>query len=193
MPISSKARVRSEAAAMCSSLDCGLGVDLQDAKTIEERRNNQITRVLSGCLVFKCLVFSIGGKIVGSVEINIWAANFVSLQHSERWGIYVNRDQILSTNIGVTQLVNIRYACSSYFTSGTFPCCSVTKAIIFVVGEHRFPHQTLLHFDHTMGAVVIVDWGPLSRSPTDNEHLHRFVSTNTVAPVVAFLEAQVWL
>jgi len=51
---------------------------------------------------------SVGGKVVWRVEIDRWTAHLVSLQHSE-WGcIYVNGYEVLSADIRVAQLMDIR-------------------------------------------------------------------------------------
>jgi len=46
---------------------------------------------------------------------------------------------------------------------------------------------------HTVRAVVIVNRRPLSRTPTNHQHLDRLIATNSMAPVIAFLEAKMWL
>lgn len=46
-------------------------------------------------------------KIVGCVEIDLGAADFVSLEYAEWWRVDVNCDQILATHVGISQLMDI--------------------------------------------------------------------------------------
>ena len=46
-------------------------------------------------------------KIVGCVEIDLGTADFVSLEHAEWRRVDVNRDQILATDVRISQLMNV--------------------------------------------------------------------------------------
>ena len=41
------------------------------------------------------------GEVVGGVEIDVRAADFVRLEHAEWWRVDVDRDQILTTDVGI--------------------------------------------------------------------------------------------
>jgi hypothetical protein len=69
----------------------------------------------------------------------------------------------------------------------------VTQTLLFVVRENRFPHQALMNPDDTVRPVVIVNRRLLAWAPADHQHLDGFIATNSMAPVVAFLETDVRL
>ena len=89
--------------------------------------------------------------------------------------------------------MDIRYSRAGYFSGGTFTGRFVAKSSCVIKAEHCFPHQPSLNFDYAMRTVVIVNWGSLTWAPTDNEHLYRGVSTNTMTPVVTFFKTEVRL
>jgi len=115
------------------------------------------------------------------------------MQNTERRRINVNRDEILTTDFGISELMNVRHFGARDCASRAFTTRVVTQTLLVVVLENRFPHQTLLNSYHTVRAIVIVNRRLLSRTPTDHQHLDRLIATNSMAPVIAFLEAEVWL
>src|SRR5215510_16376809 len=86
--------------------------------------------------------------------------------------------------------MNVRHFGARDCARRTFTTRVVTQTLLVVVLENRFPHQTLLNSYHTVRAVVIVNRRLLSRTPTDHQHLDRLIATNSMAPVIAFLEAK---
>ena len=115
------------------------------------------------------------------------------MQNTERRRINVNRDEILTTDFGISELMNVRHFGARDCAGRAFTTRVVTQTLLVVVLENRFPHQTLLNSYHTVRAVVIVNRRLLTRTPTDHQHLDRLIATNSMAPVIAFLEAEVRL
>ena len=69
----------------------------------------------------------------------------------------------------------------------------VTKALLAVESKDRLPHETLMNADYAVRAVVIVNRRLLARPPTDHQHFDRFIATNSMTPVITFLESDVRL
>src|SRR5262249_54004171 len=115
------------------------------------------------------------------------------MQNTERRRINVNRNEILTTDVGISELMNVRHFGTRDCARRAFPTRVVTQTLLVVVLENRFPHQAFLNSYHTMRAVVIVNRRLLPRTPTDHQHLDRLTATNSMAPVIAFLEAKIWL
>jgi len=115
------------------------------------------------------------------------------MQNTERRRINVNRDEILTTDVGISELMNVRNSGTRDCASRTFATSVVTQTLLVVVLENRFPHQSFLNSYHTVRAVVIVNRRLLTRPPTDHQHLDRLIATNSMAPVIAFLEAKIRL
>src|SRR5206468_1171044 len=112
--------------------------------------------------------FSVGRKVVGSVKVYCCAADLIRLQHTERRCIDVNRDEILTTDVRVTELMDIRHAGASYFARRTFAPALVAKSTLVVVSKHGFPHQSLLDTYNAVRAIVIVNGSFLAWSQTDD-------------------------
>jgi len=100
----------------------------------------------------------------------------------------MDRYKVLSTYFRISELMNVRYFGARDCANRTFPACVVTQALFSIKAEDRFPHQALLNSDHSMRAVVIMNWRFLSGPPTNDQHFDSFVSANAVTPVIAFLE-----
>jgi hypothetical protein len=47
--------------------------------------------------------------------------------------------------------------------------------------------------NNSVRTVMVVNRSFVARSPADDEHLDRFIATNAMAPVIAFLESYVRL
>jgi hypothetical protein len=47
--------------------------------------------------------------------------------------------------------------------------------------------------DNSVRTIVVVNRRLLAGSPTDHQHFHRFIATDTVAPVIALFESEVRL
>ena len=103
----------------------------------------------------------------------------------------MNSDEVLTTDFRIAELVDVRNSRSGHFSSGTFAGGLITKPTFTVVREHCFPHQALLYSYYTVRTVVIMDRSFLPRSPTNDEHLSSFVTTNAMTPVITFLETKV--
>src|ERR1043165_5812422 len=99
-PISSKAGVRSEAAATVNSSRAGVVKDLSlHAVTHASAKTNAASgasRVSSR-------------KIIRRVKIYLRTTHLVSMQNTERRRINVNRDEILTTDFGISELMNVRH------------------------------------------------------------------------------------
>ncbi len=54
---------------------------------------------------------ALGGEVVGCVEVDFRAIQFVSLEHAEWRRVDVNCNQVLTTDVWISQLVNIRIRC----------------------------------------------------------------------------------
>src|SRR5690349_19363684 len=105
----------------------------------------------------------------------------------------MDRDQITSTYVGISELVNIGHVGAGDRTFRTLAGGIVSQALFLVISKNRFEHQTLLNANHSVRTVVIVNRRFLSGPPTNDQHLDRLVTTNAMAPVITFLEAEVRL
>lgn len=105
----------------------------------------------------------------------------------------MNGDKVLSADVRIAQLMNIRYSRAGNFSGRTFSRRLVAKSSFVIKAEHSLPHQPPLDFYDAMRTVVIVNRRSLAWSPTNNQHLYGFVSTNTMSPVVTLFKTQVRL
>lgn len=105
----------------------------------------------------------------------------------------MDRDEILSTDFGIAKLMNVRHFRTRDCACRTFAARVVTQAFFRIVSKNRFPHQAFVDANHSMRAVVVVNGSFLTGPPADHEHLDRLISTNSMAPVIAFLESDVRL
>ena len=157
----------------------------------------QGSSILRIVLCFTCLFVAnlswLRREIVRRVEVYLRATNFVSLQHTERRRIHMDGDEVLSTDVGITKLMNVRYLGPRDRTRRTFATRVVTQATLIVVREHRFPHEPLMHPHDSVRSVVIVNGRLLSGAPTDHQHLDCGVTKNSMSPVITFFEADVRL
>ena len=117
----------------------------------------------------------------------------VSFKYSERRRVNMDRDQITSAYVGISKLMNVGHVGAGNRTFRTLASGVVIQASFFVVTKHRFPHHTLLHANHPVRTIVIVNWRSLSGPPTNDQHLDRIVTANPMAPIIAFLEPEVRL
>lgn len=102
----------------------------------------------------------------------------------------MNRNKVLSTYFGITELMDVGHAGPSHRPGGTLAACAVTQAAFLLVAEGRFPHQSFMDTDDTMRSVVIMNRGFLTGPPADYQHLDGLVTTNPVAPVVSLLKSK---
>ena len=105
----------------------------------------------------------------------------------------MNRDEVLTTVIRISELMNVWNIGARDRADRTFPARVVKQTLLFVIREDRFPHQPLMNPDDAMRAVVIVNGRLLAWAPADHQHLDGCIATNSMAPVVAFLETDVLL
>src|ERR1044072_3988993 len=105
----------------------------------------------------------------------------------------MDRDEILSTDFRISKLMNVRLCGTGDRACRALATGVVTQTLLRVEREIDFPHQALLNANGSMRAVVIVNRRLLAWAPADHQHLDRVVTTNAMAPVVAFLESDVWL
>src|SRR6185503_3823060 len=89
--------------------------------------------------------------------------------------------------------MNVGLCCSGDRARWALTTGVVTQTLLSVEREICFPHQALLNANDSVRAVVIVNRCLLAWAPADHQHLDRIVPTNTMAPVVAFLEPDVRL
>lgn len=69
----------------------------------------------------------------------------------------------------------------------------VTQNLFFIETKNCFLHQSLFDQHNTVRTVVIMNRRFLSGPPTNDQHFDRFVTTNSMTPVVAFLESDIRL
>jgi len=113
------------------------------------------------------------------------------VQDPERGRVDVNSNEILAANLRIPQLVDIWNICTCYFARLTFPTTLVTQSLAFLVSEKAFPKDAFLNFDDTVGAIVIMYWCLMPRSPTKHQHFNGLVLTNAMPPIIAFFEAEI--
>lgn len=65
---------------------------------------------------------------------------------------------------------------------------AITETSLFVVMKNRLPKYALMHLYATVRTVVIVDWRAVAGSPTENQHLDKGVTTDSMTRVIAFFE-----
>jgi hypothetical protein len=105
----------------------------------------------------------------------------------------VDSNKILSTDFGISELMNIGDVGPGHGSGGTLTACVVAQTGFLLVAKGRFPHQSFVDSDDSMRSVVIVDRSFLTGPPADNQHLDGIVTTNPVAPVVSLFKSEVRL
>ena len=105
----------------------------------------------------------------------------------------MDRDEVLTAEFGISKLMDIGHGGTCHRARRTFAIGVVTKALLAVESKDCFAHETLMNADHAVRAVVIVNRRLLAGPPTDHKHFDRFIATNSMTPVVTFLESDVWL
>jgi hypothetical protein len=105
----------------------------------------------------------------------------------------MDRDEITSTYVGISKLMNVGHVGAGNRTFRTLASGVVRQALFFVVSKDTLEHPTLLNADNAVRTVVIVNRRFLSGPPTDDQHFDRVVTTDAVAPVIAFFESDVRL
>src|SRR5215213_6301362 len=105
----------------------------------------------------------------------------------------MNGNEVLTTDFRISELVNVWYFGARDRAGRTFTTRVVTQTLLFLVREDRFPHQAFMNSYNSVRAVVIVNRRLLAWAPADHQHLNRFVTANSMAPVVAFLETGIRL
>src|ERR1051325_704201 len=105
----------------------------------------------------------------------------------------MDRDEILSTDVGISKLMNIRLGGTGDRARRTLATGVVTQTLLYIEREICFPHQALLHTHDAVRSVVVVNRRPLAWAPADHQHLDRVVATNAMAPVVALFEPEIRL
>jgi hypothetical protein len=105
----------------------------------------------------------------------------------------MDSDEVLTTDIGIAKLMNVGNFGAGDSTNRTFPTTFVPQALIFVERKNRFPHESGMDPNNSVRTVMVVNRSFVARSPADDEHLDRFIATNAMAPVIAFLESYVRL
>ena len=105
----------------------------------------------------------------------------------------MDSDEVLTTDFGIAKLMNVGDFRTRDRACRTFAAGVVTQAFFRIVSKNRFPHQALVNANYSMRAVVVVNGSLLTGPPADHEHLNRLIATNSMAPVVAFLESDVGL
>ena len=99
--------------------------------------------------------------------------------------------EILATDVGIAKLVNVGYAGTRDCTGRTFASRVVTQTFLTLEYKDRLPHQPTVHADNSVRTIVVVNRRPMSWSPANHQHFDRLVTTNAVAPVIAFFESDV--
>ena len=99
--------------------------------------------------------------------------------------------EIPSAYVGISKLMYVGHACAGNRSFRTLAATVITQTLLVVEAESRFPHHTLLDADDSMRTVVVMNRRFLAGPPTNDQHLDGFVTTNAVAPVIAFLKPEV--
>ena len=105
----------------------------------------------------------------------------------------MDSDEILTTDIGITELMNIGYFGARDRTLRTFATGVVTQATLLVVREDRFPHEALMNADYSVRTVVIVNRRFVAWAPANHQHLDGLIPKNAMTPVITFFESDVRL
>lgn len=87
----------------------------------------------------------------------------------------------------------VGHACAGDRSFRTLAPRVITQTVLIVEAESRFPHHTLLDADDSVRTVVVMNRRFLAGPPTNDQHFDGFVTTNAVAPVIAFLKPEIWL
>ena len=105
----------------------------------------------------------------------------------------MDSNKILTTYVGISQLMNVGHLGARDRARGTFTTGVVTQAAFFVVRKDRFPHESLVNEDGSVRTVVVVNRRLLAWVPANHQHLDGFIAENSMAPVIAFLESEIRL
>ena len=76
---------------------------------------------------------------VWRVQVDLWAAHFIGVQHAEWGSVDVDSNEILAADFRISQLVDIRNARSGYIARWTLAATLVTQAAVLLVGKDAFP------------------------------------------------------
>lgn len=127
--------------------------------------------------------------VVGYVEVDLRTSDLVGFQHPKWRSIDVNGDQVLSADIRITQLMNIGNIGTCDRAWGMFARSFVFKALDRIEAKDCFPQYAFADLNGPMGTVVIMNRSSVSGVPTEDQHLYKFVTTNSMPPVVGFFKA----
>ena len=101
----------------------------------------------------------------------------------------MDRDEVLTAEFGISKLMDVGHGGAGHRAHRTVALGVVTKALLAVESKDRFAHETLMDADDAVRAVVIVDRRLLARAPTNHQHFDRLIATNSMPPVITFLES----
>lgn len=101
--------------------------------------------------------------------------------------------EILTTDFGISKLMNVRHRGTRDRACRTFATCVVTQTLLFVECKDGLPHKALVNSDNSVRTVVVVNRCLLARPPADHQHFDRVIAANSMTPVITFLEPYVRL
>ena len=105
----------------------------------------------------------------------------------------MDSDEILTTGVGISQLMNVRNIGARDGAGRTFATVVTTQTLLYVVSKDGLEHLSLLNANYSMRTIVIVNRRLLAWAPADHQHFDRLITTNSMTPVIAFLESDVRL
>ena len=89
-------------------------------------------------------------KIIRRVKVYLGASHLVSFQNTERRRVNVNCDEVLTTELRIAKLMNVRDLSTRDCAHRAFTTQVVTQTLLFIVLEDRLVHQTRVNSYHTM-------------------------------------------
>ena len=89
--------------------------------------------------------------------------------------------------------MNVRNISACDGAERTFATAVETQTLLVIVSEDGLAHESVVNANYSVRAVVVVNRRLLAWAPADHQHLDRFITTNSMAPVITFLESDVRL
>ena len=102
-------------------------------------------------------------------------------------------DEVLTAEFRISKLMNVGHGGTGHRAHRTIATRVITQALFVIESKNCLAHETLMYADGPMRPIVIVNRRLLPGTPADHEHFDCFIATNSMTPIVTFLESNVIL
>ena len=101
----------------------------------------------------------------------------------------MNGYQVLTADVRIPKLMDVGNIGTGDRAWWIFARSFVLKALDRIEAKRGFPQYAFADLNGAMRTVVIMNRSSVSGMPTEDQHLYKLVTTNSMPPVVAFFEA----